>query len=264
MAIAPDRRTFLTLLGLGVLGARTAELAAQTGLRVGFYVPADRALGQPAVLRTVAAIGYRDLDLGPTQQTGQALLDLRRLVDQRALAVPSRHVPMSLVFSNWRTALADCKILGTRQLVCEEVPAAERASMAGYRRVAELLNSAGKITQMGGVQLAVRVHADDLTPRAGAVPFEFLLASTNPSLVKFQAAVAVYEAAGRNLVADLTRHRDRFVSVHVANSAAPDLANVLAAARGAGVQHVFVADDRPDPSFDRARQHFETLTSLRF
>jgi hypothetical protein len=263
MATAPDRRTFLTLLGLGILGAaRTAELEAQAGIRVGFYLPTERALGQPAVLQTLAAIGYRDLDLGPGEQTGETMLRLRRFLDQRALSAPSRHVPMPLVFSNWKTVIADCKILGTPSLVCEEVPAEQRASIAGYRRVVELLNSAGKIMQFGGVQLAVRVHADDLKPQAGVVPFDFLLANTNPALVKFQVALPVFEAAGRNLVADFARYRDRFVSLHVANTAAPDLATVLGAARGAGVRHVFVADTRPDPSFDRAKQSFDQLAVL--
>jgi hypothetical protein len=237
-------------------------MRAQPGLRAGFYVPAERALGQPAVLQSLAGIGYRELDLGSTDQTGAAMLDLRRALDQRKLTAPSRHVPMPLVFSNWRAVLGDCKILGSRFLVCEEVPAAERATIAGYRRVAELLNSAGKIMQQGGVQLAVRVHADDLTARAGAVPFDFLLANTNPALVKFQVALPVFDAAGRNVVADLARNRDRFVSVHVGNTAAPNLATVLEAARGAGVQHAFVADTRPDPSFDRARESFGQLTAL--
>ncbi|MBM3819139.1 MAG: hypothetical protein FJW14_09025 [Acidimicrobiia bacterium] len=261
MAVAPDRRTFLTLLGLGVVGVQTPRPKAQARLRVGFYLPAERALGQPTVLQALAAIGYRDLDLGSTEQSGAPLLDLRRSLDQRKLAAPSRHVPMPLVFSNWRAVLGDCKILGSRVVVCE-VPAAERASIGGYRRVAELLNSAGKIMLQGGAQLAVRVHADDLTARGGAIPFDFLLTNTNPALVKFQAALPLFEAAGRNLVADFTRQRDRFVSVHVANTAAPDLATVLGAARDAGVQHVFVADTRPDPSFDRARESFEQLTEL--
>jgi hypothetical protein len=63
MAIAQDRRTFLKLLGLSAVAAGTAGLEAQAGLRVGFYLPADRALGQQAVLQTLEDIVYLYLDL---------------------------------------------------------------------------------------------------------------------------------------------------------------------------------------------------------
>jgi sugar phosphate isomerase/epimerase len=199
------------------------------------------------------------------------LIAVRRLFDGLGLTAASRHVRMADVFSNWRRVLSDCQILGNRQLVCDEVPAAERATLDGYKKVADLLNAAGKITQWAGVQLVVRPHADDLRARAGVVPYDYLLSNTNPALVKFEPDLAVMATAKRDLIEDFARYRGRFVSLHLhettpdprvgrAADPAVDLAKILAAAQNAGVQHYFVSDDRPDPAWERAKAMFASLT----
>jgi hypothetical protein len=264
--------TLVTALGLA------APVRAQQLIRLGFRLKGLEDPAAPAVsgvLRTLADVGYRDLELDglpPALPAGE-LLALRRLLDGAGLAAPARIVPMAFVFSNWRKALDDCRVLGTRVLVCDEVPVAQRASLDEYLRVARLLNAAGKITQWAGVQLAVRPHGDDLRPRSGVIPFEYLLAQTNAALVKFQMHLTAVTNAGRNPLDDLRRYPGRFVSVHMrtADDAAAtegpapppiDFAAVLTAARQAGVQYFFVDDDRADPTWARARSSFEYFVGL--
>ncbi len=135
-----------------------------------------------ATLHTIASIGYHEVEFSTLDGASVDLLDIRRSLDRLSLVAPSRQVRMSDLFSNWRVILSQCRMLGNRDVVCEEVPAEQRASLDGYKRVADLLNAAGKITQWAGIQLALRHHADDFEPREGVVPYDFLLSHTDATL----------------------------------------------------------------------------------
>lgn len=275
-ANAPDRRQFLALVALIAARLQPGGLAAQGLRRVGFHLGSARAAvaaDLPGILETIAAIGYREVEFRFPDGVPMALLEVRRLLDRLSLAAPSRHVAMADVFSNWRRVLNDCRVLGNRHVVCEEIPAQERSTLQGYQRVAGLLNAAGKITQWAGVQLVLQPHTDDFRPRGGLVPFDYLIANTNPAFVKLQMDLSVMRQAARDPLEDFARHRDRFVSLHLNEMnpdvsqgqparPAPDLATVIARAQRAGVQHVFVDDERPDPTWEHAKENFAYLSTL--
>lgn len=273
-----DRRRFLGNLGVGVLCSATRPLTARRLARIGLDM---RSVGQavpgglPALLERIAAIGYRDVEFWTPERFVFDPLDVTRVMKRLSLSAPSRLVPMADVLSNWRVTLNTCRMLGSRQVVCEEVPAPQRATLAGYTRVAELMNVAGKITQWAGIQLVVHQHVDDFLPRNGVVPFDYLASRTDATLVKFQMDLAVMGRVGREPLKDLARYSGRFASLRLSDTDALrqpvglgqgriDVAALISAAERAGVRHYFVGDPRPDAVWEHAAANFEYLARLEF
>jgi sugar phosphate isomerase/epimerase len=272
------RRNFLVAL-TGVFAARGVRtLSAARLTRIGLQM---RTLGEEArgdattALQMVAGLGYREVEVWTPDGATLDVPRLRAALDRQGLTAPSRHVRMPDLFSNARRILAECRILGTRHLVCAEVPAEQRASLDGYARIAQLLNSAGKLTGSVGIQLSLHPHREDFTARNGVVPFDFLLRNTDPGLVKLQMDPVLMTLAGRNPVSELAG--GRYVTLHVNDLAdAPgqaqvtlgdgriDLPALFAAASRAAVQHYFVDDERTGSPWERIKADFAYLSQLEF
>ncbi len=274
-----DRRLFLGSLGTGFAGLAVGRLAAARLSRVGLQmrsVPLGAGSDLTATLQRIATIGYREVEFWTPSGLTFDPLQVRRSMDRLSLTAPSRQVPMADVFSNWRTVLNTCRILGNRHVVCEEVPAAQRATLGGYAKVAELLNSAGKISQWAGLQLVVHQHVSDFRPLNGVVPFEYLASHTDPTLVKFQMNLSAMTRTGRQPLADLSQYPGRFVSLHLTDLVTPsqdavglgegsvDFSALLSAAGRAGIQYYFVADERPEAPWEHAIANFAYVSTLEF
>ena len=275
-----NRRTFLTATAVGLLAPLQNRALAKRLAHIGLHLGGSAEAGvgySEETLETVAALGYSDIEFRAPGGTRIDALATRRGLERYGLTAPSRHVAMPELFSNWRILLRECQILGNLHVVCTEVPELERATLDGYARVAELLNAAGKITGASGLQLGLHPHPDDFRLLGGAVPYDFLLASTDPQLVKVQLDLAVLAAAKRDPLDELARHRGRVLSVHI-NDVSPelatqpvglgeggiDLAGALAAADQSGVTHFFVDDRRPDMPWEHAKANAAYLSGLEF
>jgi sugar phosphate isomerase/epimerase len=274
-----ERRRFLIALGtiLAASGGRTAEAARLTRIGLHMGMLGEEARGDATTaLQMVAGLGYREVEVWTPDGATLDVPRLRAALDRQGLTAPSRHVRMPDLFSNARRILAECRILGTRHVVCAEVPAEQRASLDGYARIAQLLNSAGKLTGSVGIQLSLHPHREDFTARNGMVPFDFLLRNTDPGLVKLQMDPVLMTLAGRNPVSELAG--GRYVTLHVNDLAdAPGQAQVTlgdgridlpallaAAASRAAVQHYFVDDERTGSPWERIKADFAYLSQLEF
>ena len=261
---------------MGVAGAATGLPAAalpSVGLHLGQAFPSLPS--DPAGLLTrVAELGVREVEIPPH---GERLLDpmvVRSLLDRTGLSAPSRHVRMPDLFSNWKVLLRECQLLGSRVVVCAEVPAEQRASLDGYARVAGLLNAIANIVESVGMQLAVHPHADDFRPRQGAVPLEGLMARTDPRLVRLQLDLSVLARAGLDPISEIGRYSGRTASLHINNVAAADggpadleagrldLPAVLSAAMDAGIRQFFIDDERLTGAWDHAKANVAYLAAL--
>ena len=278
MTPSMNRRTFLGVVGAGWAACAANGVSAARLSRIGLPMRSQPAASDlTSTLERIASIGYRDIEFWTPPGLTFDPLQIRRTLDRLSLAAPSRQVPMADVFSNWRVVLNTCRVLGNRHVVCEEVPAAQRATLAGYAKVAELLNAAGKISQWAGMQLVVHQQPSDFQPMSGVVPFEYLAGHTDPGLVKFQMNLAATNRAGRDPLADLARFSGRFVSLHLSDASEPpsrsptglgegviDLPAILSAATRANVQYFFVADERPESAWEHAAANFAYASALEF
>ena len=250
---------------LGGIQPAAAQAAPSLGFHLGRLTTTTPA-ATTATFAAIAGIGYTHLELGTHEAVTLDAPGLRAALERSGLRVPSRHVRMPDLFSNWRMVLNECRALGCLYVVCAEVPPAERATLAGYRRVAELMNAAGKLARGAGLRLALHLHSDDLRSRDGVVPFEDLLRRLHPDLVAWQLDLAAAARAGRDPVALIGEHPDRFISLHL-NDVGPapgnaatalgtgrlDLVAIVTTAWQAGVRSYFVDDGAEDGKASYAR-----------
>ncbi len=289
-AALTDRRTFLATLGL-------AASRAAVGWRLDAVLPGERRLdgglpcGQPALeriglqlytvraamardfvgtLERVAAIGYREVEFAGYFERTAA--EVKALLDRLSLSAPSAHVVFPSQREAWTRALATAAEIGHNYVTVPWIPQDQRRTPDDWKRVAELFNRAGAEAASAGLRFAYHNHDFEFVPVEGEVPFDTLLARTDPALVAFQLDLYWITKSGFDPIEYLSAHRGRFPMVHVKDSAgAPahrmvdvgegmiEWSSVLARARDAGTRHFFVEHDDPKDPLSFARRSYEYL-----
>ena len=284
------RRTFLLTLGAAaahVAAGESARALVACGVgappaaapldRVGIQLYTLRSLAArdlEGTLAAVSAIGYREVEFAGYFDTPVG--DLRALLDRHGLSAPSAHVPVAQLAGNGRArVLEDAATLGHRWVTIPWLPEDDRRSLETWRRVAERFNDAGRAAAAVGLRLAYHNHDFEFREVNGRVPFEVLLAETDPTVVDFQIDLYWMVRAGHDPLAWLAAHPDRFPMLHVKDSAGPpghgmvdvgqgtiDFARVLGAFAAAGTKHFFVEHDRPQDPLASATRSYAHLKAL--
>lgn len=299
----PDRRSFLTTLGAGVAalaagGCRpraeqaaeqsAGQTAGQPGRASGqapSAPPLDRlgvqlytlrgAMQQdmPGTLARVAQIGYREVEFaGYFDRTPE---QVREMLDRNQLQAPAGHVPIETLSENLSAALDASIRVGHRYLVIPWLPVERRRTIEDYQRVSEQLNRAGEEARRRGVRLAYHNHDFEFEPIGGRIPFDVMLAETDPENVTIELDIYWIVRAGHDPVAYFDAHPNRFSLVHVKDSAGPpehrmtdvgagsiDFRRVLGRAEQVGVEHYFVEHDNPADPFESIAASYRHLRTL--
>src|SRR6266852_8146824 len=127
--------------------------------------------------------------------------------------------------------------------------------------------------------------------QSGKLPYDFLLAETDPKLVKMELDLCWMTVAGRDPVEYCNRYPGRFPLVHVKDfsTKAPandydgatgptsksghvadpgqgevDFKRVFAQSSKGGIQHYFVENDEPKSPFDDLKISYDYVAKLRF
>ena len=140
-------------------------------------------------------------------------------------------------------------------------------------------NRAAERAKTKGLQFAYHNHDFEFNRVEGIVPFDLLLAETDPALVQYEMDVYWVTRAGSDPLAYVRNHPTRFSMLHIKDSAgAPehrmvdvgagsiDFAQILrldASQRGA-VRHVFVEHDNPADPLAFAKRSFDHLSRLEY
>ena len=158
-----------------------------------------------------------------------------------------------------------------------------------WKRIAETYNRAGEASRKAGIQFAYHNHNFEFAPVGGRQPYDVLLETCDPALVKMELDLCWISAAGKDPVEYFKRYPGRFPLVHVkglskqpANGAATpidqllpsitdvghndviDWKRIFAHASEAGIQHYFVEHDVPKAPFESLAASYAYLRDLRF
>lgn len=281
-AALSDRRTFLATLGLAAcraaVGWRQDGLAGAQPLldRIGlqlYTVRGEMARDFVGTLERVAAVGYREVEFaGYFERTPS---EVKAQLDRLGLSAPSAHVAFPSQREAWNRALATAAEIGHRYVTVPWIPQDLRRSLDDWKRVGELFNRAGGDAAAAGLRFAYHNHDFEFVPVEGEVPFDILLANTDPGLVAFQLDLYWITKAGFDPIEYLSAHRGRFPMVHVKDSAgapahrmvivgegAIEWSSVLARALQAGTEHFFVEHDEPEDPLAFIHRSYEYLVSL--
>jgi sugar phosphate isomerase/epimerase len=230
----------------------------------------------------VTAIGYREVEFaGYFGKTPQAI---RGLLDAHHLTSPSAHVNYSTVEMMWPQTLDAAHIIGHKFIVCPSIDEQQRKEPDGWKRAANLFNRAGEASQKAGIQFAYHNHTFEFVPNAdlgGKMPYDFLLAETDPKLVKMEMDLCWINVGGQDPLTYFDRYPGRFPLVHVKDwkghggetskisgkmtevgSGSIDWKRIFAQHAKAGIQHYFVEHDEPKSPFDSIRISYDYLSKL--
>lgn len=281
------RREFLTALGAAGISAQLGCATNTRGSggrqlrRVGIQLYSLRDDAKVDLTRTIAAIaaaGYNDVELlGSMNNFDMPPAQLRRVLDSNGLRAPSTHVGGNVV-DNLQRNLDDAQTLGHEYIVVASLPIQGKRTLDDYRRWADRLNEAGRITRQRGVWIGFHNHANDFEVLDGQVAYDVFAARTDPAVVRLQLDTGNVAMSGRDPMDYMRRFGDRYWSFHIKD--VPSLGAKTDTELGKGVidfrqlltsidrineKHLFVEQESyPGAPIDSLRRDYTYISALRF
>jgi sugar phosphate isomerase/epimerase len=199
------------------------------------------------------------------------------MLDRHGLTAPSSHAGLRAVDDAWQRGLEFAAAVGQRFITVPSFGGEDRRTLDGIKRVAARFNQAAEAARKHGLTFSYHNHDFEFVPIEGAVPYDVLLAETDPRLVTFEMDLYWITKAGADPFDYFRRFPGRFPLVHVKDSAgAPahqmtevgkgtiDFKRLFAARREAGMRHFFVEHDNPADPMASVGTSFRYLDSLEF
>jgi sugar phosphate isomerase/epimerase len=279
-----DRRGFVSTIAAGT--AATAILPAACGsqptqgarrldkIGVQLYTVRDAmASGVESTLARVSAIGYREVEFAG--YFGRTPEQVRAALDANGLTAPASHVPWEQLENGWSQTLDQAARAGHDLVIVAFLPAERRRTLDEYRAWAARFNEAGRAATAAGLRYAYHNHDFEFTPIDGTIPYDVLLAETDPEVVAFELDLFWIVKGGQDPLDYITRHPGRFHLVHVKDMDAEgrmvdvgagriDFRPIFAHSTQAGLRHCFVEHDQPADPFASIQASYEHLRRLEF
>jgi sugar phosphate isomerase/epimerase len=285
-----SRRRFLGTTGAALLsiGRMTARSIQRVGVQL-YTVRADLEKDFEGTLAKVASIGFKEVEFAgyfnhPPRQ-------VRDVLARNGLTAPSAHVDYPSLGDKLPQILEDARTIGHEYLVNPWIDESVRNQADGWKRVAETFNRAGDQSKRAGIQFAYHNHHFEFAPVNGKLPYDTLLETCDPQLVKMELDLCWITVAGKDPLEYFRRHPGRFPLVHVKGfkgqppaegGAAPiermianitdvgrdgdiiDWKRIFARADEAGIKHYFVEHDQPKAPFESLKASYDYVTRLQF
>jgi len=296
-----NRRTFIgTSIAATLAAAAKPAWAADTAHsidRVGVQLYTVRDAMKTdfeGTIAKVAAVGYKEVEFAG--YFGHSAKDVRAILDKNGLASPSVHVDYATVEMMWPQALETAHTVGQSYIICPWVDEKQRAEPSGWKRAADLFNRAGEASKKAGIQFGYHNHSFEFDPAeslGGKLPYDFLLAETDPKLVAMEMDLCWISVAGKDPLAYFEKYPGRFPLVHVKDwvkdassssgyqgamgqsvkyggrmadvgQGSVDWKRIFAHSGKAGIKHYFVENDDPKSAFDDIKISYDYLHNLQF
>jgi sugar phosphate isomerase/epimerase len=290
-------KSALLLAGARALGATAAAGHRPLGLQLYTVMPLLQQDFE-GTLRAVADIGYQEVETIGT--FGREPTQLRALLDKYHLRSPSQHmVPGNLyeVFNRltrkelsfeeasrqWQQIMSveriepimeECirsaKALGQKYIVWQILWPEQMRTRALLEKFCKGLNEAGRLAAREGHVLSYHNHATELKTHDGVIPYDFILANTDPKRVKMELDCFWTVGAGADPAAYFKKYPGRFRQCHLKDGTAKGDVTVvgegimkfgplLQAARAAGVEHYYVEQDGAAEPLQASTQAYQYL-----
>jgi sugar phosphate isomerase/epimerase len=266
----------LTTANLWLRGARLAwKTISKIGLQL-YTVRRELEKDFAGTLEKVAAIGFVEVEFaGYFNHTPQ---EIRSILARYRLSAPSAHLTTAALRGNLQEAIEAAQIIGHQYLVCGYVPAEERRSLDDYKKLVDLLNGAGERLKKVGIQFGYHNHDFEFALTEGKLPYDIILAGTDPHLVKMEMDLYWITKGGNDPLKYFSVYPGRFSLIHVKDmDSTPkhfftevgqgiiDFRKIFAAAQKAGVKHYFVEqDETPASPFSSIKLSIDYLKRLEF
>ena len=303
MSGTTNRRQFLRDASAGIAVAGSARmfdhqlLAASPHIPIGlqlYTVREELKKDLSGTLRAVAAIGYREVELGeddyPAEQVRDALA-------ASGLTCFGGLCQTRNIAEQPDATIARAKTLGYRYLSCawpqgldsafhvNPARTANALTLDDYRRHAELFNRFGEKCRQAGIQLVYHSHNFEFQPLDGIVPYDLLMQQTDPTFFQIELDTYWVARAGQDPIDFFRKYPGRVATLHLKDmkpvksptfdvdagrdaftevgSGTMNWKQILTAAETAGVQHAFLEQDAGErPPIESAKIGYDYLQKL--
>jgi sugar phosphate isomerase/epimerase len=216
--------------------------------------------------------------------------EVRAVLDRHGLSAPAMHVDVGTLRTRLSEAAEAAHVLEMKYVGISSIPADERRTLDGYKRVADEFNEIGKRANTLGVRFIYHNHGYGLTAREGQIPLRVVLDRTDPQLVAMEMDLFWTVAGGGDPVELLDTYRGRYRLMHIkdmkqrvrftrdggdasqwmelfpymadAGSGVLDLPTILSHAKRSGVEHFLVEQDLVATPHESLRHSYRFLSNL--
>ena len=281
-----NRRTFLgTATGIGgavLLANGCSNEASQPEPMASRTIPAIglqlftlmKLMQEDAVgtLRQIAAIGYKEVEFAGYFDLDSA--EIRALLESLGMTAPAAHVPIEALQNDLEQVLSAAQTIGHRYVVCPYL-AEDQRSVAQYQAHARFFNEVGAACNVSGIQFAYHNHDFEFFETDGIIPYDLLLAETDPALVAMELDLYWIRKGGHDALTYFAAHPGRFPLCHVKDMAEDesittvgtgtiDFGTIFAQGEAAGLKHYFIEHDHPADPVGTITQGYAHLAALQF
>ncbi len=242
----------------------SAEAIAQT-IGIQLYSLRDQLQKDvPSTLALIKSWGITELEGGGTY--GLTMDEFNKLCKKNGLKVVSVGADFNDLDKDVGKVIKNAKEFGAKFVMCAWVPHdGDNFTFADTERAVKVFNAAGKRLAKEGLSLCYHAHGYEFRPYEGRMLFDYMMEKTNPKFVNFEMDVYWVKQAGQSPLAWLNKKPKRFLMVHLKDRApgTPDssngqadeetnvvlgkgdvgIADLMKAAREAGVTHYFIEDE---------------------
>jgi len=223
-------------------------------------------------IAAVAAIGYHEVELAGLH--GKTAAEMRAILDRHGLRARSSHSSMQDIRGNWDRTLDDAVTLGQTYIVNPWIDEGER-TVAGYTKAAHEMTAAAGAARARGLGFAYHNHDFEFARVDGTLPYDILLAESDPALVKMELDIFWIVKGGQDPLTYFARHPGRFPMIHAKDitkdgrmvdvgQGTIDWREIFRHARQAGIEYTFVEHDEPPSPIADARVSYDYLRALRY
>lgn len=266
--------------GAAANAGRTSASARRKLDRIGIELYTVRGLTRadmPGTLARLAEIGYKEVEFHA--YFGKSNAEIRDLLARNGLTSPSMHMGFDVMKRDWDRTIDDALAKGHQNIIVPSPPDGVGKSIESWKRTADEFNAAGARARARGLGFGYHNHYSEFAPIDGQVPYDLLVASTDPKSVFFQLDVCWMVRGGGDPKAYMRRFPDRFAMLHIKDlGPAPAYRQVDL---GAGtidfagilrqdlelkhlVKHVYVEHDEPADPMLFARKAYDYMSALEY
>jgi len=215
-------------------------------------------------LALIKSWGISELEGGGTY--GLSVEEFKQLCEKNGLNVISVGADFNDLDKDVDKVIKNAKAFGAKFVMCAWVPhEGDNFTFTDAERAVKVFNAAGEKLANEGLSLCYHAHGYEFSHLEKGVLFDYLLEKTNPKFVNFEMDVYWIKQTGQSPLAWLNKHPKRFIMMHLKDRApgTPDssngkadvetnvvlgkgdvgIADLMKAARLAGVKHYFIEDE---------------------
>ena len=283
-----QRRTFIKTAGMAMIAMSLPEiLQAQqargklpsfgiiTGNTGGAWVKDN----PREALREIARLGYKDLEFGGN--FGMGIPELKKFLKEVGLKALIGSTSMQAMDNTeqLKKDIENCKLLDKKYIVCywPWTDDGKNKKLDDWKRVAEKLNTGGKICKKSGLQLLYHNHDIEFIPVEGKIPFDTLMAHLDKSCVNIQLDLYWITKGEQSAIEYIRKYPGWYPVFHVKDMAHTseksfacvgegriDFAEIFKLNKTAGAKHFIVEHDHPANPRECVISSARHLSALRF